>query len=200
LTDVLVLFMATPSEKHERQDRILAEILELALDLARSSQARALAAEDAAEAAHHGLTFQRAARSVRQTLALEAKFERDRKTAERADHDVAERAKASRAERRKAQVKLAVERCVWSEADGDEAEKLLDGLDDILESDTLAGTFAGDDAIEVHVARVCAELGVDTPETLAARRVEAPSASSPISADTAPEPQVQDPQVWRSSG
>jgi len=192
--------MATPSEKHERQDRILAEILELALDLARSSQARALAADDAAEAAHHGLTFQRATRSVRQTLALEAKFERDRKTAERADDDVAKRAKAIHVARRRAQVKLAVERCVWAEADGSEAENLVADLDDILELDALSGVFAGDDDIEAHVARVCAELGVDTPETLAARRVEAPPASPPIAADAAPEPPVTDPQPWRSSG
>jgi hypothetical protein len=157
--------MSTPSEKHERQDRVLAEILELALDLARSSHARALAAEDASEAADHGLTFQRATRSVRQTLALEAKFERDRKTAERADDDVAKRAKASHVARRKAQVRLAVERCVWSEADGSEAENLVADLDDILELDALAGAFAGDDAIETHVARVCAELGVDTPDS-----------------------------------
>ena len=192
--------MATPSEKHERQDRILAEILELALDLARSTQARALVAEDASDVADLGLTFQRATRSVRQTLALEAKFERDRKSAERADEDVAKRVKAVHVARRRAQVKLAVERCVWAEADGSEAENLVADLDDILELDALSGAFAGDDAIEAHVARVCAELGVDTPETLAARRAEAPSACSPISADAAPEPQVKDPQPWRSSG
>ena len=102
--------------------------------------------------------------------------------------------------RRRAQVKLAVERYVWAEAEGSEAEDLVADLDDILELDALSGAVAGDDDIEAHVSRVCAELGVDTPETLAARRAEAPSAASPISADAASEPQVNDPKPWRSSG
>ena len=194
--------MATPPEMRERQDRILGELSELGLALARDLQARALAAEEASDAGELGLAFQRVSRFVRQTLALEAKLERDRQSAEREDRDIAKRAEGFRAARRKAQVKLAVERCVWSEADGDEAETLLADLDDLLELDALANAFSGEDPVEAHVARICAELGVDTPETLAARRSEADTAS-PAPSMLAPDApaQVHDgPAVWRSSG
>jgi len=155
--------MATTSEKRERQDRILAELSELGLELARDLQACALAADEASAKADLSLAFQRTSRSVRQTLALEAKLERDRQTAEREDREVAKRAEGFRAARRKAQVRLAVERCVWSEAEGDEAETLIADLDDYLERDALADAFSGDDPVETHIARVCAELGVTPP-------------------------------------
>jgi hypothetical protein len=198
---VLVLFMVTAAEKIERQDRILAELSELGLVLACDLQACALAADAASDKADLSLAFQRTSRSVRQTLALEAKLERDRQTAEREHREGARRAEAFRVARRKAQVKLAVERCVWAEADGDEAETLLADLDDRLERDALADAFAGDDPVDDHIARLCAELGVDTPETKAARTAEAenvapapanPAADAPAGADPAP--------AWRSSG
>jgi len=157
------LFMATAAEKIERQDRILAELSELGLVLARDLQACALAAGEASDKADLSLAFQRTSRSVRQTLALEAKLERDRQTVERETREVAKRAEAVRVDRRRAQVKLAVERCVWSEADGDEADTLLADLDDRLERDALSDAFAGDDPVEAHIARLCAELGVAAP-------------------------------------
>ena len=187
--------MAMSAEKIERQDRILAELSELGLGLARDLQACALAADQASDKADLSLAFQRTSRSVRQTLALDAKLERDRQTAEREHREGAKRAEAFRAARRKAQVKLAVERCVWAEADGDEAETLLADLDDHLERDALSDAFAGDDPVEVHIARLCAELGVETPETLAARRAEA---DLPSVTDAAAESHPRPP--WRSSG
>jgi hypothetical protein len=190
--------MATPLEMRARQDRILAELSELGLALARDLQACALAAGEASEKAELSLAFHRTSRSVRQSLALEAKFERDRQTAAREDCEVAERAATLRVATRKAQVKLVVERCVWAEADGDEAEKLLSDLDDILELDTLSGTFSGDDAIEAHVARICAQLGVDTPEAFAARRAEEPSPA--VASDAMPEPRAAGPPIGRRSG
>lgn len=65
---VRVSFTATPTEMRERQERILAELSELGLALARDLQARALAADDAAEATELGLAFHRVARSVRLRL------------------------------------------------------------------------------------------------------------------------------------
>ena len=169
--------MAMAVEKRERQDRILAELSELGLALAQKLQASAMIAEDVSETAELSLAFQRVSRSVRQTLALEAKFDRDRQTAEREDREVAKRAETLRAARRKAQVRLAVERCVWSEADGDEAENLLSDLDDRLELDTLSDAFAGDDPIEVHIARLCAELGLSPLEPSPPNRACGPAPS-----------------------
>lgn len=156
--------MATAKQSRERQDRILAELSELGLALARDLQARALAADDAAEASELGLAFHRVARAVRQTLALEARLERDHQRAEREVSSDARRAETDRADRRRAQIKFAVERCVFSEADGPEAERLLDELDDQLEEGALSDAFADEDPIDAHIARICAELGV-TPSS-----------------------------------
>jgi multidrug efflux pump subunit AcrA (membrane-fusion protein) len=199
--------MSTAAEKRERQERILAELSELGLTLARDLQARALAAADIAEASELGLTFQRVSRSVRQTLALEAKLERDRQRADREDRDEAQLARTAYAEQRKAQVKIAVKRCVRYEHDGFDAENLLDELDDRLDEDALHDLFAGDDDIDLHIARMCAELGVPEPgcdeasksSTGAASTVpEAPSAAVfPVGDE--PEAQVHAPPEWRSS-
>jgi hypothetical protein len=151
------------AEKIERQDRILAELSELGLELARDLQARALAADDVAVAADLGRAFHSVSRSVRQTLALDAKLERDRQRQDREDRIDAVRAHKARADRRKAQVRAAVERCIWNEAEGSEAEHLLSDLDDYLDADDLTDTFAGGDPIEAHIARLCADLGVTPP-------------------------------------
>ena len=155
--------MATASEKQARQERILAELSELGLALARDLQARALAASDIAEASELGLAFQRVSRSVRQTLALEARLERDRQRADREDRADSSHAATEYAERRKAQVKIAVKRCVRYEHTGVDAENLLDELDDRLDEDALHDVFAGDDPIEDFIARMCGELGVPAP-------------------------------------
>lgn len=152
--------MATPPQMRERQDRILAELSELGLVLARDLQACALAADEISDKADLSLAFHRTSRSVRQTLALEARLERDRRTAEREDHQARQHAESVCAGRRKAQVKLAVERLIWSEFEESEAEILLGDLDDHLERDTLSGAFAGDEPVEIHIARLCQELGV----------------------------------------
>ena len=199
--------MATPTEMRERQERILAELSELGLALARDLQARALAAEDVSEASDLGLAFHRVARSVRQTLALQAKLERDRQRAEREDRDDAKRTETARAERRRAQVKFAVERCVWTEADGPEAERLLDALEDRLDEDTLSDAFAGEDPIEAHIARICADLGVEPPqpkvvEAFAGATSGVVQPPSPVAVTIGEEPMAPaDPSAaWRSSG
>jgi hypothetical protein len=116
-------------------------------------------------------------RSVRQTLALEAKLERDRQLQDRDDRDDARRAQEARVSRRKAQVSAAVERCIWSEAEGDEAERLLDDLADRLDEEALYEAF-GEDPVAAHIARICADLGVTPPETAAVADLPADTAVS----------------------
>jgi hypothetical protein len=60
------------------------------LTLARSIHGRALAAEDDKAASDLGLAFHRISRSVRQTLALEAKLERDQRREAREDREAGE--------------------------------------------------------------------------------------------------------------
>ena len=151
--------MSEATAKMERQDRILAELSELGLTLARGLHGRALAAETAEEAQALSLAFHRISRSVRQSIALEAKLDRERR---RQDHD--ERREATRrdeasATRRKAQVRLTVERAIWTEAEGLEAERLLDDLDDLLEEGALGDGFL-DEPVEALIARIQDDLGL----------------------------------------
>lgn len=169
--------MFTVADRQERQERILTELSELGLALARDLQTCALAADDLAAKSDLGRTFQHVARSVRQALALEARFERDRLRAERDARIDAEQARAERAERRKAQVRMAVKRCVLYEHSGFEADNLLGDLEERLEEDGLYDVFAGEDDINAHIERLCAELDVPPPggdeDAVAAEAAEA---------------------------
>ncbi|HEY0436228.1 MAG TPA: hypothetical protein VGC92_06280, partial [Phenylobacterium sp.] len=110
------------------------------------------------------VAFHRAARSVRQCLALEARLVRD---AARFEHEAQERA-TRRAdngiERRRQHVRTAVARLIWTEADRpeNEAEGLESELDDLLELERFSEAFL-DHPVEVHIARLCRELGVEPP-------------------------------------
>ena len=151
----------------ERHATILAELSELGLVLARDLQARALAAKDQA-VADLGLAFHRVSRSVRQSLALEARLARERAAGEREAGERAAREGVRRLMQRRAQVRAAVARAVWDEAEGeDEAEVLLSELDERLAEEALADDFTAE-ALDAHVARIRADLG------LAARRADLP--------------------------
>jgi hypothetical protein len=157
--------MADGAQVTERQGRILGELAELGLSLARAVHERALAAERPEATSELALAFHRISRSVRQTLALEAKLERDRALQDREVRAEGARDRENNVTRRKHQVRMAVERSVWNEAEGVEAERLLDELDDILEEDALSDSFTAD-PIEAHVQRIRADLGLaanDTP-------------------------------------
>jgi hypothetical protein len=78
--DTTLAAPATPS----REEEMLAELAELDMALARHVQAKALAAEEPDEINALGRTYQRVARSLRQTLALKARLVREREAAGRA--------------------------------------------------------------------------------------------------------------------
>jgi hypothetical protein len=67
-----------------REEQMLGELAELDLELAKHVQAKALASDDPDEINGLGRTYQRIARSCRQTLALKAKLAREREVAEAA--------------------------------------------------------------------------------------------------------------------
>ena len=101
-------------------------------------------------------------------------------------------------------MKIAVKRCVRYEHSGHDAENLLDELDDRLDEDALHDLFAGEDDINVHIARLCEELGVAAPGS------EDSGSNSDTASTPAPEhPPIDEPQdaqvgeaaaPWRSSG
>ena len=182
--------MSDTAEMTERRGRILAELSERGLTLARALHERALAAETTAEACELGLAFHRISRSLRQTLALEARLERDQRRQDHEDRAETARQDQARVYRRRTQVRLAVERVIWNEAEGEEAERLFDDLDDVLEEEVLADGFA-DSPLDAHIARLCAEFGLAAPGS----DDEEGEGDNTIAFDTADPP----PTPWRLS-
>jgi hypothetical protein len=147
------------------EDRALAELLALGMAAARAVQERLLAAEDAKATGELSLAFNRVSRAVRQTVALQAKLGRERRREGRDDAALASKADAAQAARRKAQVRAAVERAIWTEAEDDEAERLLDDLDDRVTEEMLYDGF-GDEPVAAHIQRLCQQLGLLVPPPL----------------------------------
>ena len=174
---------ALPSDdRAERHARVLRELSEIGMDLAREVRRQALEAGTDIPAADLALEFSRIARAVRQTVALEAKLAEDRQA--RADKAEASRVLDARVRgiRRKTRVIGLVERVLESESDG---ERLLDDLAERLEDEN--DTDFADAPIGELVARICRDLGVtpdwalwgDEPWAVEARAVEPPGVPDP---------------------
>lgn len=95
---VLLLFMSEPADMHARHAAVLARLTALALELAERVQAEAVAAEGAEALDRLSQAFHRVARSVRLSVALEAKLARD---AQAEAQDQAEEADAPPERRRR---------------------------------------------------------------------------------------------------
>ena len=100
-----------------RHAAILARLADIGERLAMKHAERALSADDPDVEAKATAAFHRAARSVRQCLALEAKLVRDAARATREDHARAEGEATARGIRRKAHARAAVERLIWTECE-----------------------------------------------------------------------------------
>jgi len=145
----------------------LAELAALDLAMAKDFAARARAAEDPATANDLGRSYQRMARSYRQTLALKMRLAR-----EMASHDretIAERrARSGRPSasglKRADELRDAVERVAWAEHEGPEREAtcdfVLEMLEEALAEDALDPAFARR-PLDALVADTCHELGLD---------------------------------------
>jgi hypothetical protein len=147
----------SPETTAERSARMLQALGDGALSLAMNLHARAMAAEDDAMAVELAGAFHKVSRSVRQSLALEAQFERDEARKAKEAEDKARVDHARRVSTQSDQVRLRVERLVWNEADGKEAEALLADLDDLLELAAADADFL-DLPVEVLVARIAHAL------------------------------------------
>jgi hypothetical protein len=163
--------MSIPAEMAERHGRILAELSELGLALAHKLQGEAMAAETPQAAAELGRAFHSVARTVRQTLALEAKMERDRRAEarwERAHPEPLPPDEARRAWRlrnRRERVQGPVTSAIWHEHEDDEeaCEDLIDRLVLRVEALQESGELEARPAIEL-IDQLCEELGLD-PES-----------------------------------
>ena len=174
-------------EMAERHGRMLGRLAELGMSLAEGMHAQvatAMEAGDPKAVAELTLTFHRVSRSVRQSIALEAKLVRDAARAEREAAAEAERKRTAILRdpvamlRRKAAVQEAIEKVIWNEREGEEADYLLD----LLETRLTVGGFDDDfclEPLEDHIARLCADLGLPLPADSAPKDT-APAPPSPI--------------------
>ena len=166
----------------EEEAQGLAELARHDLAMARSFAARAQAAEDAAEANDLARSYQRAARSYRQTLALKVRLKRDLAAAAQAQSNIPRPKPGGAAvARRIGELRKALLRLAWDEAERAETE--TDGVapdaDAIVETfgyweDEVGGIVAEaclkddfcDTPLEDHVARLALDLGF-SPEAIA---------------------------------
>ncbi len=152
--------MFDATEMTERFTRGLAEFSELCLASARDLVARQVAAENAAEAASCAAALHKVGRSLRQSMALEARLRRDRDAARREAQAELVVADEKRRKHRRAQVEAAVGRLIWTEAESEQiAEGLMGELDDLLNEELLTEAF-GEEPLETHIARLLDRLGV----------------------------------------
>jgi hypothetical protein len=140
-------------------EEILARLAAFDLAAAERVHGRLMAAEDAAEIAELGRTYQRVARSLRQTLALKAKLKRDRETAAK-DAPPAPPPPTGLVAiaRRERDLRQAVRRVIWNEAeDADSATLLEEMFNELMIDEIPRGGFRAE-ALDEHVIRVCLEL------------------------------------------
>ena len=164
----------------ERHGRTLARLGELSLALAEDVQAAALATTGPDDKARLAVAFQRVARVVRQSIALEAKLVRDQVRDGR--EAVARTAADTSAvvETRKRQVRANLERQIVCELDPRDAETWLADLDELLEEEALYDKFL-DEPVEAHIARLAKTLDLTgeaireyIPRAVRARRPAGP--------------------------
>ena len=144
----------------ERDEEMLARLAEFDLAAAERVHGRLMAAEEAGEIAELGRTYQRIARSLRQTPALKAKLKRDRETASREPAPPAARPGGVAVARRIRDLRQALARIVWDEAEGaDHATDLEEEAHDLVTREMLGEAFCAE-PLDDHVARLCLELGL----------------------------------------
>jgi hypothetical protein len=154
--------MTSPAEMNERHGRILGRLAELGLSLAEQVHADAMAAEDTEVRASLATVFHRISRSLRQTLALEARLERDARRAEREDRSDERGEAQARVAAHRAQVGATVERLIWNEHEGEEAERLIREAEACLDEEALYDDFL-DDTVEARIQRFAREFGLSAP-------------------------------------
>jgi hypothetical protein len=138
----------------DRHRQLLGELADMSMALARRFHDAALEAP-VEEAQGLILGFQRASRNLRQTLALEARLERE---ARRAVVEIAAERQARR-ETRRLQVKSTLSNLIWTERESLDLGRLLLELDGRIDMASLGEAFL-DDPVETVIARLRHDLGL----------------------------------------
>lgn len=156
-----------------REEQMLGELAELDLALAKRVHAKAMAAEEPDQINSLSRTYQRVARSVRQTLALKARMQLQREKAAREAPPAPIVRDPVRIARRADDLRVAVKRVISAEYEyeyeNDRDEGMRDYLRGLLEEclvDGSADDGFGLEPLDQHIFAVCRSLGL--PELTAA--------------------------------
>ena len=153
--------MIDRTEMTERHARILKRLSEFGESLVEPLHADIVAAQTPEARAEAVKSFHTVSRTLRQTLALEARFERDQRRVETEAHAaaeaVAEREAEAAQDERRDQVRSTVAHLIWNEWDLPDyrAESLLRQAETKLED----MEFDLDDPVEDQVLFLCRRLG-----------------------------------------
>ncbi len=147
---------ATPTL--DGDDAMLGRLAEMDLALAEKLHACAMAAEAPAEVADLARSYQRVARSLRQSIALRHRIRRDIAQAARGGPSPEETA---RVERRVATVRKAVTRVIFTETEGEAADWLCGMLEDSLDLRIRRGPAAAAFPLDETVLEICDDLDLD---------------------------------------
>jgi hypothetical protein len=190
--------MSTAAAMAEKHAQILGELAAFGLNLARKLHDQGMAAETPEETADLARAFHSVSRSVRQTLAPEARLAREARRQDDADRTEAERLESNARFRakelaeaptndRKSRIGATVQRIVAAEyEDEDETERLCDEVYDRIQDDARAPDFL-DQAIDDQIARLCEDFGLPPPKRTIERVPDASPANSVL----------PDPHGWR---
>ena len=150
-------------------DPQLAELADLAMDLAREMARRAKEAASNTEAVQLVAAFERTARSVRLCKLLQERLQDARSRTRREDHE-------RRLQRRAKQVKAALSLEIDEQAGLAQAVRLHRQLTERLEHDRLFELLA-QGPVEAHIARLRQRLGLPEPTGLRREASEGEAAS-----------------------
>jgi hypothetical protein len=150
----------------EDDARSLCELAAVDLRVAKGFAERALAEEDPDTANGLARTYQRAARSYRQSLALKMRLRRELARDQREDRTDDRQEDARQVSTTRARVYAAVKTLIWNEHEAAEAEPLEDQLAELLDEDAISAGFT-ETPILRHVARLAALLNLDAARELA---------------------------------
>jgi hypothetical protein len=149
-------------EMADRHARLLAELAEIGMAAARELGAAITEAETPERKATLATALHKVSRSVRQSIFLEARLVRDLVRAEREAAVEARGEAKRRTEQRKGQLAALVERRIWDEHEEDEGRGIEILLAEFIEKDASLDDFLTA-PLETHIARLCADLGLDPP-------------------------------------
>lgn len=154
----------TPQDILDRRARAFTLLTEQGLELCADLKDAALETQDLHAKAELALAHQRVGRSIRQTLALEARLLHGEGQLAREREDAAQAQVRAARHDKVAKVRSGVHRLVWTEAereelDEDETEALIDRADKLIDFDADAGVLH-DEPLEAAVTRLAREVGI----------------------------------------